>query len=238
MKRGVMYAGAFSAILTASVFACDKHQAKSNAEGTPVQLASDTNVEATVQSVLASLPHIEYRIGDKTTTCGYSAEEMAASASKPIQFVIGDATFDSKGEAMVKLTSLLEKEIDGLKSMQYVAGGSCGGCPMTAKRNAEKSGTKVMYRVAGVDFKDKATAQAVLAKLPAVVESVSMEYKVDGKKYGCSKTAGAKCKEAGKEMTYVIGSQETQCQMTAKMMLMETLVRKLVETAIQAQTKA
>lgn len=233
MKRGTIFAGAFAAILAANVFACDGDR-----KATTVMLTSDKSAEETTSLVLAGLPHIEFRIGEKTTSCGESAKHMAASSKESIIYVVAEKTFESKGEAITQLTSLLEKEVETLKSMQYVAAGGCGSCPHSAKSAAKKVGGKVTYRVAGVDFADKATAQAVLASFPGIVESVKMEYKVDGKKYGCSKTAGAKCKKAGKEMTYVIGTQETNCQTTAKMMLMETLVRKLVETAVDAQIKA
>ena len=151
-----------------------------------------------------------------------------------MKFVVGDDVIANEGEALVKLTALLEEKVAAMQTVGYVAGGKCGACPMTAKSVAKESGTKVTYRVGGVDFDCKETAAKVAKLVSDAVATVAMEYKVDGKSYGCSQTAGAKSKEAGATMTYVVGDKETGCKTSAARNLAEAKIRKIVETAAAA----
>ncbi len=191
-------------------------------------------IAAKAKAILTSMPALKYRVGDETTGCSKSAAAMAKKAGKKMQFVVGDDVLDNEGEAMVKLTAMLEKEAASMQVVRYVAGGKCGGCPVTAKTVAAKSGSKVTYRVGGVDFATKADAQKVVKLVADAVAEVKMSYKVDGKTFGCDKAAGAKCKKTGAKMTYVIGDQETCCKIDAALKMAETKVRKIVETAAAA----
>ena len=191
-------------------------------------------VAAKSKSVLASMPAIQYRVGTDVTGCSMSAAAMAEKSGKPLEYVIGDESFKKEGEAIVRLTALLEKAATDMLAVQYVAGGKCGRCPMTAKSVAKSTGTKVAYRVGGVDFDKKEDAQKVAKLVADAAKSAVMTYKVDGKTFHCDKTAGAKCKKSGKSMTYVIGDQETGCAVSAKLMQVEAKVRKIVETAAAA----
>ena len=206
---------------------CDK-KAKTVADkgGCPVSAKS--------KAVLASMPAIEYRVGDDVTGCSKSAAAMAEKSGKPLEYVIGKENFKNGGEAIVRLTTLLEETATDMQSVQYVAGGKCGRCPMTAKSVAKSTGTKVAYRVGGVDFDKKEDAQKVAKLVADAVKSVAMTYKVDGKTFHCNKTAGAKCKKSGKKMTYVVGDQETGCATSAKLMQARAKVRKIIETASAA----
>lgn len=187
-----------------------------------------------VSAILASMPAIQYRIGAETTGCSKSASSMAEKNGKSIDYLVGDDVFESKGKAIAKLTSLLGKEIETMKSIQFVAGGKCHGCPMTAKSVAKSSNTTVAYRVAGVDFKKKSDAKNAVDAIAKAAAKVSMSYKVDGKSYGCEKMAGSNCKKSGKEMTYVIGDTETGCHTSAKLRLTEAKIRAMVEVAVAA----
>ena len=187
-----------------------------------------------IEALLASMPAMKYRVNGEVTGCSKSAESMAKKADKPIEFLVGEDVLTDRGEATARLTALLDKEAETLQSLQFVAGGKCHRCPMTAKSVAVSTKTALAYRVGGVDFKKKEDAEKALASVRDALASVRMEYKVDGKTYGCSKSAGAKCKEAGKKMRYVIGEDETGFQTTAKLKLAERKVRKIVETAVSA----
>ncbi|MCH7592170.1 MAG: hypothetical protein IH989_05265 [Planctomycetes bacterium] len=199
---------------------CDK-------KGKTVAYKGGCPVAAKSKVVLASLPAIEYRVGDEVTGCSKSAAAMAEESGKPLEYVIGKENFKNEGEAIVRLTALLEESAADMQSVQYVAGGKCGRCPMTAKGIAKSTGTKVAYRVGGVDFDKKEDAVKVAKLVADAVKSVAMTYKVDGKTFHCNKTAGAKCKKSGKKMTYVVGDQETGCAMSAKLMQAQAKVRKM-----------
>ncbi len=191
-------------------------------------------IEAKTKAVLASMPAIEYRVGSEVIGCSKSAAAMAEKSGKPLEYVIGKENFNSEGEAKIRLASLLEEAATDMQSMQYVAGGKCGRCPMTAKGIAKSTGTKVAYRVGGVDFEKKEDAERVAKLVADALKSVAMTYKVDGKTFHCDKMAGAKCKKSGKKMTYVIGDQETGCATSAKLMQAQAKVRKIIETASSA----
>lgn len=185
-----------------------------------------------VSAIMASMPAIQYRVGAETTDCSKSAASMAEKTGKSIEYLVRDEVFKSKGKAVAKLTSLLDDEIESMRSIQYVAGGKCHRCPVTAKSVAKSSKTTVVYRVGGVDFEKESDAQKAIDAMTEAIAEVSMTYKVDGKTYGCEKMAGAKCKKSGKEMTYVIGDTETNCQTSAKLRLAEARIRAMVTVAV------
>ncbi len=198
--------------------------------GKPIE-EKDCPIAKKVEAVLASLPSMKYRVGDETTCCSHAAAAMAKTAGKPIQYVVGENTFDKEGDAMVKLTSLLESEVELLKTVQFATGGKCYQCPMTAKDMAKKSNDKVVYRVGGVDFNDKATAEKAVKLASEKLSDVSMKYKVGEKSFCCDKMAGAEVKQSGKKMLFVVGGEETECQTAAKVNLARAQIRKIVETA-------
>ncbi len=212
---------------------CTKDCCKKGAK-TVADKGYDCPISKRVKTVLASMPAMEYRVGDEVIGCSKSAEGMAKKSGKSLEFVIGKESFKDKGNAIVHLTKLLESEASNMQAIQFSAGGKCGRCPMTAKSVAKSTGTKVQYRVGGVDFDSKADAEKVVKLVSDAVREVAISYKVDGKTYHCNKTAGSKCKKTGKAMTYVIGDQETGCETSAKLMQTEMKVRKIVETAVAA----
>lgn len=214
---------------------CCSKKAKTVADSTPTADTKECPLAKKVNAVLTSLPAMQYRVGDETTTCSKSAASMADKSGKPIEFIVGDESFESKGKAIVQLTTLLDKEMESMKSIQFVAGGKCHACPMTAKSIAKSSKSSVKYRVAGVDFDKKADAQKARDAIVIAVADVAMSYKVDGKTFGCDKAAGAKCKKTGKDMTYVVGDTETGCHATAKLRLTEARIRKMIEVAAATQ---
>lgn len=189
-------------------------------------------IGAKVKAVLASLPSMQYRVGDETVGCSETAAKLAESSGKPMQFVVGEETFSDQGAAMAKLASVLDDEMKSMQSVQFVAGGKCHKCPMTAKSVAQEKGGKVMYRVAGVDFENKEDAEKALELAAQAAEKVAMAYKVGDQTYHCDKTAGEKSKEAGAKLTYVVGDEEMCCETAAKARLAEAKIRTMVETVV------
>jgi hypothetical protein len=187
-----------------------------------------------VEAILASMPSMSYRVDGEVTRCSKSAASLAEKAHKPVEYVVGEEVMTDKGQATAKLVSLLDEEEKSLQSMQFVAGGKCHRCPMTAKSVAKKSKTSVAYRVGGVDFDKKEDAEKALEAVHAAAAAVRVSYKVDGKTYCCDKMAGASAKKTGKKMLYVVGDEETGCEKTAKLKLAEAKIRKIVETAVVA----
>jgi hypothetical protein len=186
-----------------------------------------------VKAVLASMPAIKYRVDGDEVCCPECAKALAEKTGKPIEYLVGEEVLTDKVEATARLAAVLDKEAETLQAMQFVAGGKCYGCPVTAKSVAKKTKGTIAYRVGGVDFEKKEYAEKALASIREALAGVKMQYKVGDKTYGCSKMAGAKCKEAGKKMTYMVGTKETCCDKAAKLLLAEARVRTIVETAVQ-----
>jgi len=146
-------------------------------------------------------------------------------------YLVGEESFSTEGEAVARLTTLLEGEIDSMQTVQYSVGGDCMRCPTTAKKLADEKHSKVMYRLAGFDFPAEDQAQTAAERAKAAAGQVKISYKVGDKSFCCDKMAGAAAKESNAKMTYVVGERETCCEQEAKMLLTEAKVRAMVEAA-------
>jgi len=185
-----------------------------------------------VNAVLTSLPAMRYRVGTEETGCPKSAEELAARGGMNIVYVVGEKSFEGKGEATVALASSLEAEIESLQVVQTVVDGKAISCPHAAKEMAKNDSTTVTYRVGGVEFSDKVKAEFA-AKLAAnAAATVKLSYKVGDASFCCDKMAGAKSKEIGKPVLFVVANEETCCKDVARLLLAQARIRAIVESVL------
>ena len=189
-----------------------------------------------VQAVLASLPTMKYRVGDQTVCCANGASVMAKTESKPIEYVVGDDVFAAEAEAKAKLAALYESEIENLTALQFSVGGESTRCPETAKGMAEKSKATIAYKVGGVEFADKAKAEATVKLVTDAAAAVKMSYKVDDKPFCCDKMAGMAAKDSGKPIVYIVGEEEASDELAAKLMYAQAKIRAIVQTAASARS--
>ncbi len=200
---------------------------------TVAQKGSSDSIEKTVDTILASMPAMQFMVEGETIDCSMSAGQ-AVKDGKEVKYVVGKDVFATEEEANVRLTSLVEKEIKSLQSMQYAVNGSCGSCPMTAKRLAKEQGAIVVYRVGGMDFSDQSKAEKAVALVQAAANEVKMTYKVGDNSFRSNKMADeAMTKSTAKSMTYLAG-KETPCCKTAATMLSRAKVTAIVKAAVQA----
>ncbi|MCH7839842.1 MAG: hypothetical protein IID38_06370 [Planctomycetes bacterium] len=188
-------------------------------------------IKKQIDAVLASLPSMQYKVGDEVTGCSKSAGKMAKANGGKMQYVVSEQVFTDEGEAVVKLASLLESEIASLTTIQYAVGGECVQCPLRAKDLAKKSDSKIAYRVAGIDFDSREKAQKAVEAVKAALTSVKMTYKVGDQSFCCDKMAGAKAKETSSKLVYVVGDEETGCSQSAKLKLAKHKIRTIVAAA-------
>ena len=188
-------------------------------------------IKKQIDAVLASLPSMQYKVGDEVTSCSKSAGKMAKANGGKMQYVVSEQVFTDEGEAIVKLASLLESEIASLSSIQYAVGGECVQCPLRAKDLAKKSDSKIAYRVAGIDFDSREKAQKAVEAVKAALTSVKMTYKVGDQSFCCDKMAGAKAKETSSKLVYVVGDEETGCSQSAKPKLAKHKIHTIVAAA-------
>ncbi len=227
---------AMAIVAVASVaWACPGSKNCSGSEAKTVAYKGGSeSIEKTVDTILASMPSMKFVVEGETIGCSMTADH-AAKAGKAVKYLVGEETFATEEEASARLTSLVDAEIKSLQSMQYAVNGSCGSCPVTAKRLAKQQSTTVAYRVGGLDFTNQSKAEkaAVLAK--AAADEVTMTYKVGDKSFCCNKMAGKAMTETkAKSMTYLVAGKETPCSKTAASMLARAKVTAIVKAATQA----
>lgn len=203
---------------------CGSHAALTSSKG-------GCKVTEKVNAVLASMPSMKFKIGSETTSCCQSAAALAKKHNKPIEYVVGDEAFKTEGEATVRLASLVEKQVEDMKVVHYVAGGTDYHCPKTAAAKAKKAHAKLVYRVGGVDFSDQAKAEKAAVLASEKLGEVKMSYKVGKNTFCCDKMAGVKAKETGTKMVYVVGEEETNCQYEAKMLMAKAKLAAIVAAA-------
>lgn len=190
----------------------------------PFKCGNKAGSSTAVETVMASLPGMVYRVGDFETPCSMSAAAKAEETKLPMRFVVGEKTYSDRGEATVALASLLDARAAEMAEIQFVAGKQCFKCPVSAKAAAKKAKADMKFRLAGFDFDSREKAMAVAAKVASALDGVKMTYKADGKPVSCPKS----CK--GKKVTYVVGDQETSCDKSAKLILAQRKIRTIVET--------
>jgi len=182
-----------------------------------------------VHAIMASLPTMKYRVGEETTECSRHAASLAAKNGGKINYVVADATLTDEGEAYAKLASLIDEESKSLQTVQYSVAGEQMYCPQSAKKMAAEKKTTVAYRVAGFDFVDQTQAEKAIEKAKEAVVSVKMAYKVGDESFCCEKMAGAKAKETGKPIAYVVGGQEVDNPRSAQLAFAQAKVKAIVE---------
>lgn len=207
---------------------CGGHKTEAVA-GSPTE-AGRVDVEETYLTLAASLPSVQYRIGEDTTCCAKSAA-MAKEAGKAVKYVVGTEIFENETEAEAKVAAAIGAKLQELRSLQFSVAGESLGCPMTAQKIAAEKGTTVAYRVGGIDFPDREKAQKAVELVKDAGNDLKISYKVGDKSFCCSKMAGAECSKSGKNMTYVVGSEEAGCEKDAGRLLAKAQVRAIVTAA-------
>ncbi len=187
-----------------------------------------------IEAALASMPSMWYRVGEELTCCPKAAADMALKVGKPIKYVVDEKLFEKETDAMVALTGLLDERVAELKTVQYSVNGKCGRCPLSARALAKKAKTQVAYVVGGAEFVDQTKAAKAVKLVSDAVANMMITYKVGDSSFRCGKSASAKAGEVGKTMRFMVGSEETCCEVSAKLMLAKAKVRAAVEAAAAA----
>lgn len=188
-----------------------------------------------VQAVLASMPKVRYRVGEQTMCCPNGAAIAAKTENKPVEYIVGDEVFKTQAEADARLAALYEKEIESMVSVQYSVAGQSTQCPNSAKQMAESAHAAIAYKVGGVEFQDKAKAEAAVKLVADAASSIKMSYKVNGKSFCCDKMAGMAAKSDNQPIVFVIGTDEIQDEAAAKVIYAQARIRAIVEAATTAK---
>ena len=99
---------------------------------------------------------------------------------------------------------------------------------------AKKAKTQVAYVVGGTEFADQTKAAKAVKLVSDAIADMMITYKVGDSSFRCGKSASAKAGEVGKTMRFMVGSEETCCEVSARLMLAKAKVRAAVEAAAAA----
>ena len=151
-----------------------------------------------VTTAMKNLPAMTYKVGDKAICCGTHAAEMAKKNEKPVHFVVGEKTFETKQEAYTALVESTESYVNNFVTPKKceksgktsIAGESCG-CSVMAGQRAE------------------------LVK--KAISDIKMTYVVDGKKCQCPNEAKSIASKSDAKTTYVVAGKETCCNLEARL---------------------
>lgn len=174
--------------------------------------------ECPISAAMASLPKMSYKIGEESTCCSHSAQALAEKHSAPIHFVVAETSYTDKTEAM---TALVEKTEAALAA--YTTPCVC-----------EKSGTTT---IAGEKCSCPMKAAEHTKLVKAAVDSVSLSYVVGEETCNCPMKA-KELATGGAEMKYVVGGEETCCEMTARLNVARAKYKAAVEALTKAQASA
>ncbi len=215
MKRSMSLAALAALLMVGSVLAddkadCGKKDKAGCAKSTLVSGKSGCSkaCDAATAGVLASMPQMTYKAGDLETPCFKTATKKAGCESK-VNYVVAGKSYDCKREASASLAGMLEKHLEQMMTVSYTVNGDRVGCPDAAKQMATAKNTKVMYRLAGVDFASQARADAASK---AVHEAVANLAKDQGVKTcpvtGKELASGSDCCSKAKA---VAGKDKSDC---------------------------
>ncbi len=170
--------------------------------------------ECPISAAMASLPKMSYKIGEESTCCSQSAQALAEKHGAPIQFVVAETSYTDKMKAMTALVEQTEAAL-----VAYTTPCVC-----------EKSGTTT---IAGEKCSCPMTAAKHTELVKAAVESVSLSYVVGEEACSCPMKA-KELAAGGAEMKYVVGGEETCCELTARL----NVARAKYKAAVEALNKA
>lgn len=179
-----------------------------------------------VDTVLASMPSMKYKVGDTTTCCFTTASTKAAESNSKMVYVVDGKEFHCRESASKTLAKMIDENAAKMRQVSYVAGGKEFHCSKSAGAVAKSSDAPMTYRVAGFDFDCKKKAETVVAKAEDASKAVTVAMTVDGKPCKCAHSA----KASGKTVVYQVGDESTTSAAVAEMLRSQMAARTFVET--------
>jgi hypothetical protein len=147
---------------------------------------------------MAKLPKLVYKVGDELACCENSAKSMAKAAGKPLNYVVGNESFDCPTKAFTSLVEQTEKYVSAFATPTT--------CSVSGKTTV--AGTQMTCPVAASD---------VAAKVKKAMDSVAISYKVGDKSCSCPIEAKTLAETSKAKTIFVVEEQETECEMTARL---------------------
>jgi len=195
-----------------------KDMAKSGAATPPCCSKDGEGCESCpIEQAMAGLPKMSYEVAGEATCCSKSAAALAESKSAPIQYVVGDAKFETKQAAYTSLIAETEAMVS-----EFVTPCKC-----------EVSGTTT---IAGTKCNCPVKAGQTAELVKNAVEGVQLAYAVGDEVCNCPTKAAEMAKSGGVEKMFVVNGEKTSCEMTARLNLARAKYKAAV-AAVVAQNQ-
>jgi len=168
---------------------------------------------------MAKLPKLAYKVGETTLCCEESAKATAASGKTKLEYVVGKESFDNKDKAMVSLVEQTEKFVSAFAT------------PSTCSVSGKTS-------IAGESLTCSVAAGDVASKVKKAMDSVAISYKVGDKSCSCPVEAKTLAASKKAKTVFVVGSEETECEHTARLNLAIAKYKAALIAMAPAKTEA
>jgi uncharacterized protein YhaN len=165
------------------------------------------------------LPKLTYAVGEKAVGCPKEAAELAKAQNSQVHYCVLEKKFESESDAQTALLDATEKFVADFAT-------------------PHKCSTSGQLTLAGQaqSCEQKAAQTAELMK--AAMDKVTLAYAVGEKECGCPVEAKKLASESGKEMLFVVGTEKTGCEKTARLTLARAKYKAAVEALVKAQSVA
>lgn len=194
---------------------------KSKADGTVsagVEEDKQCCSKCTMTAAMKKLPKMTYKVGDESVCCSDAADALAKKHEKPIQFVVGEKTYDDHMQAYTALVESTESFVNKFvtptkcekSGKTSIAGASCG-CPMEAGKKTE------------------------LVK--KAIDEVKMSYVVGDKECHCPMEAKNLAADSPNKTKYVVDGKETCCNLEARLNLAKAKYAAAIEALASTEKK-
>ena len=190
----------------------------SMAQETEQKPAAECEGTCPVAAAMDELPKMTYKVGEEVTCCSESAAALAKKAELPVQFVVGEETFEAKEVAFTSLVEQTEAYVT-----DFLTPCAC-----------ETSGTTT---IAGKACSCPVQAGARTELVKAAADKVTMTYAVGEKACACPNEAAALAKSSGEAKVFVIGEAKTPCELTARLTLAQAKYKAAVQAVVASEQK-
>jgi len=171
-----------------------------------------------ISAAMKNLPQIAYQVGAEETHCSKSAGKLAEKSGSPIVYVVGKEKFENDADAKLALVEATEAMVASFAN------------PQTCKISGTTS-------IAGQETSCSKTSAKLASLMSVAMKSVKQSYSVDGEECHCPNAAAALAQKSGQPKLFVVGTEKTECAVTARLNLARAQYRAMVE-ALAAAEKA
>jgi len=173
--------------------------------------------ECPIAAAMKNLPQITYQVGTEQTQCRKSAGKFAEKAGSPIVFLVNTKKYENDADAKLALVEATEEFVAAFAE------------PKTCKVSGTTS-------IAGQKTECSESAAKLASLMSVALKSVEQTYSVDGESCNCPHAAAALAKSSGKAKLFVVGTEKTECEVTARLNLARAQYKAMIE-ALAAASK-